>query len=101
MRRLYGGSRYIQYSLSCIGTLHVAGCAHVTCCRKYLLIDPNATEERVMDGKMVIGMNKHRELVTLQLTGSVLLHKDQVQHSLWRIQQILLIGYLQQQQNYF
>ena len=31
-----------------------------------------------MDGKMVIGMNKHRELVTLQLTGSMLLHKDQV-----------------------
>ena len=50
----------------------------MACRRKYLLIDPNATEERVMDGKMVIGMNKHRELVTLQLTGSVLLHKDQV-----------------------
>ncbi|KAK2176217.1 hypothetical protein NP493_675g02001 [Ridgeia piscesae] len=45
---------------------------------KYLLVDPNEMEERVMDGKMVIGMNKHRELVTLQLTGSMLLHKDQV-----------------------
>ena len=51
------------------------------CYRKYLLVDPNEMEERVMDGKMVIGMNKHRELVTLQLTGSMLLHKDQV----WQI----------------
>ena len=28
MRRLYEGSQNIKNSLSCIGTLHVAGCAH-------------------------------------------------------------------------
>ena len=49
-----------------------------TCFSKYLLVDPMEREERVMDGKMVIGMNKHREICTLQMTGSMLLLKDQV-----------------------
>ena len=31
-----------------------------------------------MDGRMVIGMNKHREICTLQITGQMLLMKDQV-----------------------
>lgn len=46
--------------------------------RKYVLVDANEREERVMDGKMVIGMNKHREICTLQMTGSMLLLKEQV-----------------------
>ena len=46
--------------------------------RKYLLVDPSLKEEKVTDGKMVIGMNKHREICTLQMTGSMLLMKDQV-----------------------
>ena len=46
--------------------------------RKYLLVDPSFKEEHIMDGKMVIGMNKHREICTLQMTGSMLLLKDQV-----------------------
>jgi len=45
---------------------------------KFLLVDPAEKEEKVMDGKMVIGMNKHREICTLQVTGDMLLHKDQV-----------------------
>ncbi|XP_035826075.1 exosome complex component RRP45 [Aplysia californica] len=45
---------------------------------KYLLVDPSEKEEKVMDGKMVIGMNKHREICTLQVTGQNLLLKDQV-----------------------
>ncbi|KAL5012734.1 hypothetical protein ScPMuIL_011285 [Solemya velum] len=45
---------------------------------KYLLVDPTDKEEKVMDGKMVIGMNKHREICTLQITGEILLLKDQV-----------------------
>ena len=47
-------------------------------CRKFLLVDPVEKEEKVMDGKMVIGMNKHREICTFQLTGSMTLLKDQV-----------------------
>lgn len=45
---------------------------------KYLLVDPAEREERVMDGKMVIGMNKHREICMLQVTGQMLMLKDQV-----------------------
>jgi len=45
---------------------------------KFLLVDPSEKEEKVMEGKMVIGMNKHRELCTLQVTGQMLLLKDQV-----------------------
>lgn len=45
---------------------------------KYILVDPNELEERCMDGKLVIGMNKHREICTMQLSGNVLLLKDQV-----------------------
>lgn len=46
--------------------------------RKYLLVDPTDKEEKVMDGKMVVGMNKHREICSLQVTGQMLLLKDQV-----------------------
>ncbi|XP_052077731.1 exosome complex component RRP45-like isoform X1 [Mytilus californianus] len=45
---------------------------------KFLLVDPSDKEEKVMDGKMVIGMNKHREICSLQVTGQMLLLKDQV-----------------------
>ncbi|XP_033742513.1 exosome complex component RRP45-like [Pecten maximus] len=45
---------------------------------KFLLVDPTDKEEKVMDGKMIIGMNKHREICTLQVTGQMLLLKDQV-----------------------
>ncbi|XP_052793293.1 exosome complex component RRP45-like isoform X2 [Mya arenaria] len=45
---------------------------------KFLLVDPVDREEKVMDGRMVIGMNKHREICTLQITGQMLLLKDQV-----------------------
>ncbi|KAL3880439.1 hypothetical protein ACJMK2_032676 [Sinanodonta woodiana] len=45
---------------------------------KYLVVDPTDLEEKVMDGKMVIGMNKHREICTLQITGDIQLEKDQV-----------------------
>ncbi|XP_064608448.1 exosome complex component RRP45-like isoform X2 [Liolophura sinensis] len=45
---------------------------------RYLLVDPLRKEELVMDGQMVIGMNKHREICTLQMTGDMLLLKDQV-----------------------
>ena len=50
--------------------------------RQYLLVDPSEREERVTEGKMVIGMNKHREICMLQVTGQMLLHQDQVSHRL-------------------
>ncbi|KAH9523114.1 Exosome complex component RRP45 [Bulinus truncatus] len=45
---------------------------------KFMLVDPSEKEEKVMEGKMVIGMNKHREICTLQVTGQMLLLKEQV-----------------------
>ncbi|PIK38244.1 hypothetical protein BSL78_24921 [Apostichopus japonicus] len=45
---------------------------------KYLLVDPSDREESVMDGTMVVCMNIHRELCTVQMTGSMLLLKDQL-----------------------
>ncbi|KAI8798438.1 exosome complex component RRP45 [Biomphalaria glabrata] len=45
---------------------------------KHMLVDPSEKEEKVMEGKMVIGMNKHREICTLQVTGQMLLLKEQV-----------------------
>nr|XP_034969359.1 exosome complex component RRP45 isoform X1 [Zootoca vivipara] len=44
----------------------------------YLLVDPNEQEERVMDGLLVIAMNKHREICTIQSSGGIMLLKDQV-----------------------
>ena len=32
-----------------------------------------------MDGKLVIGLNRHREICTMQLSGNLLLLKDQIQ----------------------
>lgn len=46
--------------------------------RTFCYTDPIAREEKVMDGKMIIGMNKHREICTLQMTGNMLLNKEQV-----------------------
>ncbi|KFQ99654.1 Exosome complex component RRP45, partial [Opisthocomus hoazin] len=44
----------------------------------YLLVDPSEREERVMDGLLVIAMNKHREICTIQSSGGIMLVKDQV-----------------------
>ncbi|XP_020863934.1 exosome complex component RRP45 isoform X2 [Phascolarctos cinereus] len=44
----------------------------------YLLVDPNEREERVMDGLLVIAMNKHREICTVQSSGGIMLLQDQV-----------------------
>ncbi|KFZ49191.1 Exosome complex component RRP45, partial [Podiceps cristatus] len=44
----------------------------------YLLVDPSEREERVMDGLLVIAMNKHREICPIQSSGGIMLVKDQV-----------------------
>jgi len=46
---------------------------------KKMLVDPSELEEKCMDGKLVVGMNRHREICTMQLSGNVLILKDQIQ----------------------
>uniref|UniRef100_A0A674BP09 Exosome component 9 n=1 Tax=Salmo trutta TaxID=8032 RepID=A0A674BP09_SALTR len=48
------------------------------CSRTYLLVDPCEREERVMDGLLMIAMNKHREICSIQSSGGIMLLKDQV-----------------------
>ncbi|XP_078683512.1 exosome complex component RRP45-like isoform X2 [Branchiostoma floridae x Branchiostoma belcheri] len=45
---------------------------------EFLLVDPTRSEERVMNGRMVVGMNMHREICTLMMSGGMLLVKEQV-----------------------
>lgn len=47
-------------------------------CSTYLLVDPCEKEELVMDGLLVIAMNKHREICSIQSSGGIMLLKDQV-----------------------
>ncbi|KAL4843259.1 hypothetical protein H8958_008363 [Nasalis larvatus] len=42
----------------------------------YLLVDPNEREERVMDGLLVIAMNKHREICTIQSSDAPIILSD-------------------------
>ncbi|KAL2098221.1 hypothetical protein ACEWY4_007428 [Coilia grayii] len=44
----------------------------------YLLVDPNDSEEKVMEGLLVIAMNKHREICFIQSSGGIMLLKKQV-----------------------
>ncbi|KAG7313996.1 hypothetical protein KOW79_022492 [Hemibagrus wyckioides] len=44
----------------------------------YLLVDPCEKEELVMDGLLVLAMNKHREICSIQSSGGIMLLKDQV-----------------------
>ncbi|XP_066240701.1 exosome complex component RRP45 isoform X2 [Saccopteryx leptura] len=44
----------------------------------FLLVDPSEREERVMDGLLVIAVNKHREICTIQSSGGIMLLKEQV-----------------------
>lgn len=47
-------------------------------CSTYLLVDPCEREERVMDGLLMIAMNKHREICSIQSSGGIMLLKEQV-----------------------
>lgn len=44
----------------------------------YLLVDPCEREERVMDGLLMIAMNKHGEICSIQSSGGIMLLKEQV-----------------------
>ena len=48
-----------------------------------MVIDPTEREELVANGVMVIGMNKHREICLLQMTGDMLLLQEQVGGVYW------------------
>lgn len=41
-------------------------------------MDPSLTEEVVMEGRLVIGMNIHREICVLGMAGGVAILPDQV-----------------------
>ncbi|NXP55850.1 EXOS9 protein, partial [Heliornis fulica] len=44
----------------------------------YLLVDPSEREESVMDGFLVIAMNKHSEICAMQTSGGIMLLMDQI-----------------------
>uniref|UniRef100_A0A3B5LXP6 Exosome complex component RRP45 n=1 Tax=Xiphophorus couchianus TaxID=32473 RepID=A0A3B5LXP6_9TELE len=44
----------------------------------FLLVDPCEREERVMDGLLMIAMNKHREICSIQSSGGIMLLKEQI-----------------------
>lgn len=43
-----------------------------------IAVDPTHQEEAVMDSKLIMGLNRHREICTIQFTGGVTLKVDQV-----------------------
>ena len=46
--------------------------------REYVLVDPSLEEEQVMEGKLVVGMNVHKEICVLQMMGGVAILPEQV-----------------------
>lgn len=45
---------------------------------KYILIDPTELEEHVMDGTLVVCMNRHKEVCIIQSTGKASLLREQI-----------------------
>uniref|UniRef100_A0A3B4B6C4 Exosome complex component RRP45 n=1 Tax=Periophthalmus magnuspinnatus TaxID=409849 RepID=A0A3B4B6C4_9GOBI len=58
----------------------VVSAQHSTVCLIYCTsnLDPCEREERVMDGLLMIAMNKHREICSIQSSGGIMLLKEQV-----------------------
>jgi exosome complex RNA-binding protein Rrp42 (RNase PH superfamily) len=46
---------------------------------RYTLIDPNADEERLMDGFVSICMNQHKEICGIHMGGRLGLKKEQLE----------------------
>ena len=46
--------------------------------REFLLVDPTDKEETIMDGRMTMAMNIHREICGAVMGGGVSLESDQV-----------------------
>jgi len=46
--------------------------------RDYLLVDPTDKEEQVMDGRLIVGVNEHKEICALHLAGGVAILPEQI-----------------------
>ncbi|XP_065890227.1 uncharacterized protein [Dysidea avara] len=44
----------------------------------YLLVDPTDKEEQVMDGRLIVGVNEHKEICALHLAGGVAILPEQI-----------------------
>lgn len=49
-------------------------------CDRIVVCDPNHTEEAIMDGKLVLGMNPYKEICTLHLAGKMIIDKNFVMY---------------------
>ena len=65
------GKNFLQVEISGYTVFHLSR-MHMYC-SEYVLVDPTLSEEAVMDGRMVVGMNIHREICALQMSGGVAL----------------------------
>nr|XP_002123693.1 exosome complex component RRP45 [Ciona intestinalis] len=43
-----------------------------------MVVDPTLNEEKVMDGKLMVAVNKHKEVCCLQMNGQLQLSKEQI-----------------------
>ena len=44
-------------------------------CDRIVVCDPNHSEEAMMDGKLVLGINPYKEICTLHLAGQMIIDK--------------------------
>jgi len=44
----------------------------------YSLLDPTYAEEKVMDGKLLVSMNKHQQICHLLMSGNLQINKEQI-----------------------
>ena len=49
--------------------------------RNTFLVDPTFQEERVMNGRLIFGLNIHKEICALQMIGGVSISPDEVSGS--------------------
>ena len=58
-------------------------------------MDPSHEEEYVMEGRLIISMNIHKEICTLQLTGGVTLLQEQVLYIIYAsiLYMIYILGF--------
>ena len=42
------------------------------------MVDPTEKEEKVMDGRLIVGANEHQEICALHLAGGVAILPDQI-----------------------
>lgn len=48
---------------------------HIRTC---LFVDPTELEEKMVEGKIIVGANSHREICALHCSGNILIKKPQV-----------------------